>query len=245
MAFLENSYFLLALTFVVFIGARILQKRTGLALLNPILISVCTLIAFLCAAGIPYETYTRGGGYVEFWLKPAVVAARGAAVQTTVDHPKAAHTYNNSGICRMRCRSGVGRSSGATLRSEPRGNTQPRRQVRHHPHRHGSHRRRRRHSASHSRSGCVCGHIRRHDRIQSHVHDTHQKPDGTRTFARHRRPCPRHLRSYRRRRPPLRRLGVAGSDHQRTIHRTAHSHHPVDLRRVSQEYVYFLIVLSQ
>ncbi|MDE5688085.1 MAG: LrgB family protein [Paramuribaculum sp.] len=74
MAFLENSYFLLALTFVVFIGARILQKRTGLALLNPILISVCTLIAFLCAAGIPYETYTRGGGYVEFWLKPAVVA---------------------------------------------------------------------------------------------------------------------------------------------------------------------------
>lgn len=74
MAFLENSYFLLALTFIVFIGARILQKRTGLAILNPILISVCVLIAFLCAAGIPYETYTRGGGYVEFWLKPAVVA---------------------------------------------------------------------------------------------------------------------------------------------------------------------------
>ena len=74
MTFLENSYFLLALTFVIFIGARILQKRTGLAILNPILISVCALIAFLCLAGIPYETYTRGGGYVEFWLKPAVVA---------------------------------------------------------------------------------------------------------------------------------------------------------------------------
>ena len=61
MEFLENSYFLLALTFVVYIGARILFKRTGLALLNPILVS-------------PYEIYTRGGGVVEFWLKPAVVA---------------------------------------------------------------------------------------------------------------------------------------------------------------------------
>lgn len=74
MEFLENSYFLLALTFVVFIAARWLFVRTGVALLNPILISVTVLIGFLYFCGIPYETYTRGGGYVEFWLKPAVVA---------------------------------------------------------------------------------------------------------------------------------------------------------------------------
>ena len=74
MEFLENSYFLLALTFVVYIGARILFRRTGLALLNPILVSVTLLILFLMLTGVPYETYTRGGGVVEFWLKPAVVA---------------------------------------------------------------------------------------------------------------------------------------------------------------------------
>lgn len=74
MAFLENSYFLLALTFIVFILARIINRRTGLMLLNPILISVTILILFLWLTGIPYETYTAGGGYIEFWLKPAVVA---------------------------------------------------------------------------------------------------------------------------------------------------------------------------
>ncbi|MDE5838152.1 MAG: LrgB family protein [Paramuribaculum sp.] len=74
MEFLENSYFLLALTFVVFVGARQLFVRTGIALLNPILVSVTVLIAFLYGAGIPYEKYTAGGGIVEFWLKPAVVA---------------------------------------------------------------------------------------------------------------------------------------------------------------------------
>lgn len=74
MAFLENSYFLLALTFIVFIIARIINRRTGLMLLNPILISVTILILFLWLTGIPYETYTAGGGYIEFWLKPAVVA---------------------------------------------------------------------------------------------------------------------------------------------------------------------------
>ena len=74
MAFLENSYFLLALTFIVFILAKIINRRTGLMLLNPILISVTILILFLWLTGIPYETYTAGGGYIEFWLKPAVVA---------------------------------------------------------------------------------------------------------------------------------------------------------------------------
>lgn len=74
MEFLENNYFLLALTFVVYIGARILFKRTGLAILNPMLVSVAVLILFLVLTGVPYETYTQGGGMVEFWLKPAVVA---------------------------------------------------------------------------------------------------------------------------------------------------------------------------
>ena len=35
---------------------------------------MAVLILFLVLTGVPYETYTQGGGMVEFWLKPAVVA---------------------------------------------------------------------------------------------------------------------------------------------------------------------------
>lgn len=74
MDFLSNKYFLIALTFIVFVGARILQRRTGIRLLNPILISMVALICFLCVSGIDYETYRESGEYIDFWLKPAVVA---------------------------------------------------------------------------------------------------------------------------------------------------------------------------
>lgn len=42
--------------------------------MNPILISVIILIAFLYSTDIEYETYYESGKFIEFWLKPAVVA---------------------------------------------------------------------------------------------------------------------------------------------------------------------------
>ncbi len=72
--FLTNPYFLIALTFGAFLGAKILQRRTGVALLNPILIAIILLIVFLSCCGVDYETYAAGGKYIDFWLKPAVVA---------------------------------------------------------------------------------------------------------------------------------------------------------------------------
>ena len=74
MSFLENEFFLLAVTFAVFFLAKQLQKKTGLMLLNPILLAIAVLIIFLKVAGISYETYSEGGHLIEFWLKPAVVA---------------------------------------------------------------------------------------------------------------------------------------------------------------------------
>ena len=74
MRFLENGYFLLAITFILFSLAKILQKRTGWVLLNPILLTIIVLIAFLKLTGISYEKYNEAGLLVEFWLKPAVVA---------------------------------------------------------------------------------------------------------------------------------------------------------------------------
>lgn len=74
MDFLTNKFFLIALTFAVYLGGRVLQRRTGVALLNPILTSIIVLIVILSVGGVDYETYTEGGEYIDFWLKPAVVA---------------------------------------------------------------------------------------------------------------------------------------------------------------------------
>lgn len=74
MSILSNSYFLLALTFIVYFLAQTLQKKTNMVILNPILITIAILIGFLKLTDISYETYSDAGKYVEFWLKPAVVA---------------------------------------------------------------------------------------------------------------------------------------------------------------------------
>lgn len=74
MSFLENDFFLLAFTFATFFFAKLLQKQTGVMLLNPILLTIALIILFLKWNGIGYETYHRSGHLIEFWLKPAVVA---------------------------------------------------------------------------------------------------------------------------------------------------------------------------
>ena len=74
MEFLKNELFLIAITFGVYHLSKLLQKKTGWILLNPILLSIAVIILFLKMVGIDYETYQEGGKYIEFWLKPAVVA---------------------------------------------------------------------------------------------------------------------------------------------------------------------------
>lgn len=72
--FLENKYLLIALTFIVYIGSQRLQQFCGLRLLNPILITIAVMICYLLYMDIDYQTYQAGGDYIDFWLKPAVVA---------------------------------------------------------------------------------------------------------------------------------------------------------------------------
>lgn len=74
MEFLENKFFLLAITFGFFFFSKLLQKKTGWVVLNPILLAIALLICFLKFTGVSYETYNEAGSLVEFWLKPAVVA---------------------------------------------------------------------------------------------------------------------------------------------------------------------------
>lgn len=74
MEFFENKFFLLAITFGFFFFSKLLQKKTGWVILNPILLAIALLICFLKFTGVSYETYNEAGSLVEFWLKPAVVA---------------------------------------------------------------------------------------------------------------------------------------------------------------------------
>jgi len=74
MEILQNNLILLALTFGIFYGARQFQKWTGWIILNPILVTIIVLIGLLQLTGIDYATYQQAGGYIEFWLKPAIVA---------------------------------------------------------------------------------------------------------------------------------------------------------------------------
>lgn len=74
MEYINNPYFLLALTFVVYAAAQIVQLRSHSTIFNPILVTIALIIVFLTVNGIPFETYRQSGVYIDFWLKPAVVA---------------------------------------------------------------------------------------------------------------------------------------------------------------------------
>lgn len=65
---------LIALTFIIYLASQALQRRFNIALFNPVLLTIVVLIVILSVTDTPYEDYRMGGQYIEFWLKPAVVA---------------------------------------------------------------------------------------------------------------------------------------------------------------------------
>ena len=71
---MDNSFVLLALTFGIYYIATAIRKKTGVIVLNPILITIAVMICYLKFFDISFETYNEGGKYIEFWLKPAIVA---------------------------------------------------------------------------------------------------------------------------------------------------------------------------
>lgn len=70
----QNELVIVTFTIIIYWLAQKLQARTGFILLNPILITILIIIAFLMIFNIDYQTYQRGGKYIDFLLKPAVVA---------------------------------------------------------------------------------------------------------------------------------------------------------------------------
>lgn len=74
MGFVENKFFLIAITFGFYFFAKYLQKKTRLIVLNPILVSILLIIGLLVFTGIDYDTYHEAGQTIDFWLQPTVVA---------------------------------------------------------------------------------------------------------------------------------------------------------------------------
>ena len=66
-----SPFFGVALSILAFWAAVKLQKRTGLVLCNPLLVSILLVIAVLTALKIPYENYSQGGDLINLFLAPA------------------------------------------------------------------------------------------------------------------------------------------------------------------------------
>ena len=56
MNYLENEFFLLAITFGIYFFAKLLQKKTGILLLNPILLTIAVIIIFLKLTNLSFAS---------------------------------------------------------------------------------------------------------------------------------------------------------------------------------------------
>lgn len=72
--FLDGPIFAIALTIGVYLAAQELQRRLKIVILNPILVAAAIIIVLLKFSNVSYESYYGGGQYIEFLLKPAIVA---------------------------------------------------------------------------------------------------------------------------------------------------------------------------
>ena len=69
----SSSFFAVALTLITFAFGSACQKKTGLAILNPILIAAGLIIAVLKLLGIPNSVYQSGCAFLTYLLTPATI----------------------------------------------------------------------------------------------------------------------------------------------------------------------------
>ena len=66
-------YFGLFISIFAYLIGMWLKKKLGWGILNPLLVAIILVIAFLVATGIPYGEYNKGAGYISYFLTPATV----------------------------------------------------------------------------------------------------------------------------------------------------------------------------
>ncbi len=74
MDFFTSKTFSVFITFLAFYGAQRLYLRFKYFWLNPVLLAILGLMAFLTLTGLRYEDYFQGGQIISFFLGPSVVA---------------------------------------------------------------------------------------------------------------------------------------------------------------------------
>lgn len=71
---MNSVFFGVVITLLCYEIGLFLQKKTGFALANPLLIAVLCIIAFLLVFDVDYEIYENGSKYIQFFLTPATVS---------------------------------------------------------------------------------------------------------------------------------------------------------------------------
>ena len=72
--FRQSVFFGVLLTLGIYELGSLLRKKSGLILLNPLLISTLLIIALLSLLRIDYEAYREGAKYITYLLTPATVS---------------------------------------------------------------------------------------------------------------------------------------------------------------------------
>lgn len=72
--FLNSAMAEVTLSLVVYMLGCWLKKRTGLALFNPLLLSIIVTILVLIVGKVDYDTYNEGAKYLSWFLTPATVS---------------------------------------------------------------------------------------------------------------------------------------------------------------------------
>ena len=70
---LHSQFFGFALTLVIFSLAYLLQRKTKIALLNPIIISTIAIIIILSLCRIDFSVYEKGASFISIFLTPATI----------------------------------------------------------------------------------------------------------------------------------------------------------------------------
>lgn len=70
---INSAYFGFVITLGAYLAGLWLKKKTGLAVMNPLLVGVILVIGFLLAAKVEYQTYMEGAKYISYLLTPSTV----------------------------------------------------------------------------------------------------------------------------------------------------------------------------
>lgn len=70
----QSAFFAVVLSLMAYFLALEVKKRLNHPLCNPLLLAILMVIGFLLLTGIPYDTYSKSGGYLSYLLTPATVA---------------------------------------------------------------------------------------------------------------------------------------------------------------------------